>query len=105
MQLHGSGIFQLRVQRLCWGSGILKSNATLRSRQCIQASQFFAATQDVCGKVYLTRALYKQAMKRFLYKHKQVLSLVYGGQHGFPKSGSKRQGDLHRGKGVWEFED
>ena len=57
MQLHGSGIFQLRVQRLCWGSGILKSNATLRSRQCIQASQFFAATQDVCGKVSLTRAI------------------------------------------------
>ena len=31
-------------------------------------------------------------LERFLYKHRQVLSLAYGGQHGFPKSKTERQG-------------
>ena len=69
-----------------------ETNASSRSRRCILASQVFAVTHDVCGNVHLSRALYNRVRGRFLYKHKQVLSLVYWGQHGFPKSESKRQG-------------
>ena len=75
---------------------MFETYASLRSQQCKQASQFFAAIQDVSGKVQLTRALYKQVLRRFLYKHKQVFALVYGSQHGFPESESERQGMFTR---------